>query len=196
MDKISKPIPLFIIVLITHLFLVFTRLVASPFGFLIFCVTIFLLLFSCTYQILILSFQKKIKQSFFGLFLFLMVCFYVLSCIAYREQLIGINLFYIPSESMTPALNNGDFIIADTFAYKTKQPNKGDVVVFKYPKTNTTMVKRISEVREYFVTAIGDNKSKSIQTRNLRNIPINNIRGKVRFILYNKNSSALLKKVY
>ena len=97
---------------------------------------------------------------------------------------------------MTPALNNGDFIIADTFAYKTKQPNKGDVVVFKYPKTNTTMVKRISEVREYFVTAIGDNKSKSIQTRNLRNIPINNIRGKVRFILYNKNSSALLKKVY
>ncbi|QJC33654.1 signal peptidase I [Enterobacteriaceae endosymbiont of Donacia provostii] len=64
--------------------------------------------------------------------------------------------FYIPSESMIPTLNIGDFIIVNKFIYgiknpfnnklfiKYKSPHRGDIVVFKYPKnTKIKYIKRI-----------------------------------------------------
>ncbi|QJC35244.1 signal peptidase I [Enterobacteriaceae endosymbiont of Donacia proxima] len=64
--------------------------------------------------------------------------------------------FYIPSESMMPTLNTGDFIIVNKFIYglrnpfnnkifiKNKLPQRGDIVVFKYPKnTKINYIKRI-----------------------------------------------------
>ncbi|MHB1421156.1 MAG: signal peptidase I [Bacillota bacterium] len=41
--------------------------------------------------------------------------------------------FFIPSGSMEPTLMVGDRIIVNKFVYRFKQPERGDVIVFKYP---------------------------------------------------------------
>lgn len=51
--------------------------------------------------------------------------------------------FWIPSESMVPTVNVNDKIITTNFSYWTNGPQRGDIVVFKYPKdTKKTYVKR------------------------------------------------------
>lgn len=42
--------------------------------------------------------------------------------------------FQIPSESMVPNLLVGDRLVADGWAYWNKEPKRGDIVVFDYPK--------------------------------------------------------------
>lgn len=52
--------------------------------------------------------------------------------------------FQIPSESMVPNLLVGDRLVADGWAYWGKEPKRGDVVVFDYPKDpSTKFVKRL-----------------------------------------------------
>ncbi|KKM11863.1 signal peptidase I [Clostridiales bacterium PH28_bin88] len=41
--------------------------------------------------------------------------------------------FYIPSGSMEPTLSPGDRIIVNKLTYRFSEPNRGDVIVFKYP---------------------------------------------------------------
>lgn len=41
--------------------------------------------------------------------------------------------FYIPSGSMEPTLMPGDRIIVNKLVYRYSEPERGDVVVFKYP---------------------------------------------------------------
>ncbi len=41
--------------------------------------------------------------------------------------------FYIPSGSMEPTLTKGDRIIVNKFLYRLKEPQRGDIIVFKYP---------------------------------------------------------------
>ncbi|PKK91546.1 MAG: signal peptidase I [Candidatus Wallbacteria bacterium HGW-Wallbacteria-1] len=52
--------------------------------------------------------------------------------------------FYIPSSSMENTLLIGDRIIVNKFIYKFVPPNRGDVVVFKYPQMpSKDFIKRI-----------------------------------------------------
>lgn len=52
--------------------------------------------------------------------------------------------FQIPSESMVPNLLVGDRLVADGWAYWGKEPKRGDVIVFDYPKDpKTKFVKRL-----------------------------------------------------
>lgn len=52
--------------------------------------------------------------------------------------------FQIPSQSMVPTLLVGDRLVADGWAYWGKEPARGDVIVFDYPKDpKTKYVKRI-----------------------------------------------------
>lgn len=43
-------------------------------------------------------------------------------------------LFFIPSLSMLPTLDKGDRILVTRFSYWLSEPERGDVIVFKYPK--------------------------------------------------------------
>jgi signal peptidase I len=42
-----------------------------------------------------------------------------------------VEAFYIPSESMTPTLKVGDRVLVNKFIYRFKEPERGDIIVFK-----------------------------------------------------------------
>lgn len=52
--------------------------------------------------------------------------------------------YLIPSPSMEPTLVHGDRILVNRLAYRFWAPNRGDIVVFAYPKDpKRTFVKRV-----------------------------------------------------
>ena len=51
--------------------------------------------------------------------------------------------FWIPSESMVPTIEVNDKVIVTNFSYWFDDPQRGDVIVFKYPlNTRTDYIKR------------------------------------------------------
>jgi len=52
--------------------------------------------------------------------------------------------FMVRGESMFPNFRNGDYLIVDEISYRFSQPQRGDVIVFKYPKDKSQrFIKRI-----------------------------------------------------
>ncbi len=52
--------------------------------------------------------------------------------------------FIVSGESMHPTFNNADYLIIDEISYRFKQPERGDVVVFRYPNDpDRFFIKRI-----------------------------------------------------
>lgn len=61
-----------------------------------------------------------------------------------RGRIFGYVPYRMPSKSMSPTLQVGDFILVSAGAYRKKKPNINDVIVFKYPKNrNIEYVKRV-----------------------------------------------------
>lgn len=61
-----------------------------------------------------------------------------------RASLLGYETFQVPASSMAPTLEAGDFIIADTWLYRSEKPQAGDIVVYEpYPNSEIKYVKRI-----------------------------------------------------
>ena len=55
-----------------------------------------------------------------------------------------VQAFRIPSGSMIPALLVGDQILVDKLVYKFRLPERGDVIVFKFPRDETRdFIKRL-----------------------------------------------------
>ncbi len=55
-----------------------------------------------------------------------------------------VQAFRIPSGSMIPTLLVGDQILVDKLAYKFRKPQRGDIMVFKYPKDESRdFIKRV-----------------------------------------------------
>lgn len=58
-----------------------------------------------------------------------------------------VQAFKIPTGSMRPTLVEGDRILVNKFIYRFKKPQRGDVVVFKYPEdTKKDFIKRLIAV--------------------------------------------------
>lgn len=52
--------------------------------------------------------------------------------------------FFVRGQSMEPNFHNGDYLIIDEISYRINDPERGDVVVFKYPKDpSQRYIKRI-----------------------------------------------------
>lgn len=52
--------------------------------------------------------------------------------------------FIVKGDSMEPNFSDGDYLIVDEFSYRFKEPQRGEVVIFKYPKdTSQYYIKRI-----------------------------------------------------
>ncbi len=62
----------------------------------------------------------------------------------FRGRVFGIVPFHIPSTSMEPTINPGDYILVSTYAYKNHPIETKDVIVFQYPKDpSREYVKRV-----------------------------------------------------
>ena len=63
-----------------------------------------------------------------------------------------IEAFKIPSGSMKPTLEVGDRIFVNKFIYRFKEPQRGDIVVFRYPlDPKRYFVKRLAAVGDEIV---------------------------------------------
>jgi len=52
--------------------------------------------------------------------------------------------FIVSGSSMDDTFHNGDYLIVDQISYKFEKPNRGDIIIFKYPKnTSKYFIKRI-----------------------------------------------------
>lgn len=61
-----------------------------------------------------------------------------------RGRILGAVPFHIPSSSMEPTINAGDYILASTYAYRSTPIKRNDIIVFKYPPSpNKEYVKRV-----------------------------------------------------
>jgi signal peptidase I len=53
----------------------------------------------------------------------------------------GFRVFSIPSESMAPAINPGDYLVADTWYFRSRKPQVGEVVIFHHHSYD--LIKRV-----------------------------------------------------
>jgi len=52
--------------------------------------------------------------------------------------------FFVRGESMDPNFENGDYLIVDELSYRFRAPERGEVIVFKYPENpSQRFIKRI-----------------------------------------------------
>ena len=42
--------------------------------------------------------------------------------------------FFVKGQSMEPNFQNGDYLIVDELSYRLREPERGEVIVFKYPR--------------------------------------------------------------
>jgi signal peptidase I len=102
--------------------------------------------------------------------------------------------FIVSGASMEPTFDNGDYLIIDELSYHFQKPQKGDVIVFRYPlDPSKYFIKRIIDIPkpgEYFVE--GDNRGASYDSRSWGNVPEKNIIGRAFLRLWPFNKIAVL----
>lgn len=59
-------------------------------------------------------------------------------------RLFIVNPFIVSGASMVPTFHSGEYLIVDRISYRFNSPERGDVIVFRYPKdTSKFFIKRI-----------------------------------------------------
>jgi len=89
--------------------------------------------------------------------------------------------FRVEQRSMSPALNPGDFVLVNRWAYRSREPAVGDLVVFRDPeRAGRYLCKRVADVPAagWYVVR-GDNEAVSRDSRWFGPIPRSLIVGKV-----------------
>ena len=173
---------------------------------------LFTLLLNSLYIIKINSIKNttgSIKpKHVFITFAYILSSFIVLMILfIYKNFIFGIQIYYIPSVSMHPTLKKGDIILVDTWAFDSRNPKSGDIVIFKLVKKKGYFVKRVSKwpnsqalkkQGKWYV--LGDNHKKSTDSRKFGGINKNQIKGKVTQIIatyrINKGISFTRKRVF
>lgn len=91
--------------------------------------------------------EKKQEESYKGFFDFFkeiikVVIISAVIVIPIRYYLI--QPFFVSGASMVPQFHNGEYLVIDEFSYRNNAPQRGDVVVFRYPKDPSQFyIKRI-----------------------------------------------------
>jgi signal peptidase I len=58
-------------------------------------------------------------------------------------RILALEPFRIPSDSMAPTLRSGDRVLVDKRAYHGGAPRRGDLAVFRAPRTGEILLKRV-----------------------------------------------------
>jgi signal peptidase I len=89
--------------------------------------------------------------------------------------------FVVHGHSMEPTYFEEDRLFVSSLIYRIFKPKKGDVVVVQDSRTGRLILKRIVKIRgsKYFV--VGDNPSKSTDSRQFGTVARSAIIGKVLF---------------
>jgi nickel-type superoxide dismutase maturation protease len=89
--------------------------------------------------------------------------------------------FRVEDESMRPALQPGDYVLVNRWAYRFRTPRPGDLVVVADPEApERFLVKRISGTRGAGeIELAGDNRAASRDSRSFGPVPVERIVGKV-----------------
>ncbi len=89
--------------------------------------------------------------------------------------------FRVEDDSMRPALEPGDYVLVNRWAYKFRPPAKGDLVVVRDPETpQRFLVKRVSDVPDAGqIRVAGDNVDRSRDSRVFGPVALREIVGKV-----------------
>lgn len=138
--------------------------------------------------------QQGINRSLLGLGIFLPgmlgLCLAVTS---FGQSLFGYALYFIPSESMQPALQPADLILVNTRRGDVRRLSTGRIVVFQPPNESPMIyVKRIAakpahlaatEPDRYFM--LGDNSAHSADSRVFGLVDQRAILGEVKLVLVN-----------
>ncbi len=81
---------------------------------------------------------------------------------------------------MRPFLKPGDYV----FVLKTRRVKPGDVILCYHPLTKRKMIKRVKEINaDGTLTIIGDNPSRSTDSRHFGPIGVDDIIGKVVWVI-------------
>ncbi|MEX2405612.1 MAG: signal peptidase I [Candidatus Paceibacterota bacterium] len=65
--------------------------------------------------------------------------------------------FIVSGASMDPTFSNGDYLIVDQLSYRIQNPDRGDVIIFRYPRDPSKFfIKRIIGLPGETVTIEGD----------------------------------------
>ena len=89
--------------------------------------------------------------------------------------------FRVEDESMRPALEPGDYVLVNRWAYRFQPPKRGDLVVVRDPEASERfLVKRVSDATgPTEVQLAGDNRIASRDSRAFGPVPLERIVGKV-----------------
>lgn len=85
--------------------------------------------------------KTKLTQQMLAVIPALVVMFMLL--IKFKVILFGVQVFYIPSQSMVPALRVGDFVLVDASIGAIENIRNGDIIVFKQPNDSEFYIKRV-----------------------------------------------------
>jgi len=78
--------------------------------------------------------------------------------------------FFVQGQSMEPNFENGDYLIVDELSYRFREPQRGEVVVFRYPQNpSLRYIKRIIglpgetlEIKNGVITIYQGNSNKEV----------------------------------
>jgi signal peptidase I len=89
--------------------------------------------------------------------------------------------FRVEDESMRPTLEPGDYVLVNRWAYRTRAPARGDLVVVRDPEApERFLVKRVSAADDpSHIDVGGDNDRVSRDSRVFGPVPLEKVVGKV-----------------
>lgn len=106
--------------------------------------------------------EKSNRQSFFELVRFAILALLVVVPI----RLFVVEPFVVSGSSMLPTFKTEDYLIIDKISYKSREPKRGEVIIFKYPKDKTKFfIKRVIGLPNETV----DIKGSTVKITNLDN---------------------------
>jgi signal peptidase I len=109
-------------------------------------------------------------KNFFLLFLEIVKMVIIVSLIVVPVRYFIFQPFFVKGESMEPNFRDGDYLIVDQISYRFTNPQRGEVIILKYPEnTSQRYIKRIVglpgervEIEQGNVIIYQENKEKII----------------------------------